>query len=80
MTGVPADLGTANAARRAAALTGTLLRDPPERDEVEAVLLDYGEPEPVRLTDHEVSSTGVLMTTYRRVGEVETGAVGPEYE
>ena len=33
-----------------------------------------------RLTDQKVSSTGVLMTTYRRVGEVETGAVGPEYE
>jgi predicted RNA-binding Zn ribbon-like protein len=53
---VPADLGTANAARRAAALTGALLRDPPERDEVEAVLLDYGEPEPLRLTDPDVQA------------------------
>jgi predicted RNA-binding Zn ribbon-like protein len=51
---MPADLGTANAARRAAALTGALLRDPPERDEVEAVLLGYGEPEPPRLTDDEL--------------------------
>jgi dihydrofolate reductase len=33
-----------------------------------------------RLTDHKVSSTGVLITSYQRVGEVETGAVGPEYE
>ncbi|TFV62554.1 UNVERIFIED_ORG: dihydrofolate reductase [Bacillus sp. AZ43] len=33
-----------------------------------------------RLGHHAVSSTGVLITTYRRVGEVETGAVGPEYE
>jgi dihydrofolate reductase len=33
-----------------------------------------------RLTDLKASPTGVLMTTYQRVGEVETGAVGPEYE
>jgi hypothetical protein len=51
---MPADLGTANATRRAAALTGALLRDPPARDEIEAVLLDYGEPQPPRLTDHDV--------------------------
>ncbi|MGY1803080.1 dihydrofolate reductase family protein [Blastococcus sp. SYSU D00922] len=33
-----------------------------------------------RLTDHKVSGTGVVMTTYQRVGEVELGNVGPEYE
>lgn len=33
-----------------------------------------------RLTAHRVSPAGVLMTTYQRVGEVETGAVGPEYD
>jgi dihydrofolate reductase len=31
-----------------------------------------------RLTGHEVSSTGVLMTTYQRVGELETGNFVPE--
>jgi predicted RNA-binding Zn ribbon-like protein len=51
---VPADLSTANAARRAAALTGALLRDPPSRDEIEAVLLNYGEPEPLELTDDDL--------------------------
>jgi dihydrofolate reductase len=33
-----------------------------------------------RLTDHKVSPSGVLMTSYQRAGEVETGSVGPEYE
>lgn len=33
-----------------------------------------------RLTAHRTSSTGVLMTTYQRAGEVELGNVGPEYE
>jgi dihydrofolate reductase len=31
-----------------------------------------------RLSDHKVSPNGVLMTTYRRVGEVETGNFVPE--
>ena len=31
-----------------------------------------------RLTAHKVSSTGVLMCTYERAGEVETGTIGPE--
>jgi predicted RNA-binding Zn ribbon-like protein len=54
LNAVPADLSTANAARRAAAMTGALLRDPPSRDEVEAVLLRYGEPEPPRLTGDDL--------------------------
>jgi dihydrofolate reductase len=33
-----------------------------------------------RLTGSTASPTGVPMTSYQRVGEVETGAVGPEYE
>jgi predicted RNA-binding Zn ribbon-like protein len=53
---VPADLGTANAARRAAALTGALLHDPPSRDEVEALFVDYGEPERPRLGDEDLSA------------------------
>jgi dihydrofolate reductase len=32
-----------------------------------------------RLTSQATSSTGALMLGYERVGEVETGAVGPEY-
>ncbi|UOY00425.1 dihydrofolate reductase family protein [Blastococcus sp. PRF04-17] len=32
-----------------------------------------------RLTSSRASSTGVLMTTFQRVGEVELGSVGPEY-
>lgn len=31
-----------------------------------------------RLSDHKVSPNGVLMTTYQRVGEVETGNFVPE--
>jgi dihydrofolate reductase len=31
-----------------------------------------------RLTAHKVSGTGALMLTYERVGDVETGTVGPE--
>jgi dihydrofolate reductase len=33
-----------------------------------------------RLTAHKVSGTGALMLSYERVGDVETGSVGPEYE
>ena len=33
-----------------------------------------------KLTAQKTSSTGVLMLTYERVGEVVTGAVGPEYD
>jgi dihydrofolate reductase len=33
-----------------------------------------------RLGTQKTSSTGALMLSYERVGEVETGAVGPEYE
>ncbi len=33
-----------------------------------------------RLTSHKVSGTGALMLGYERVGDVETGSVGPEYE
>jgi dihydrofolate reductase len=33
-----------------------------------------------RLTSHKVSGTGALMLSYERVGDVETGNVGPEYE
>ena len=33
-----------------------------------------------RLAMQKVSSTGAIMTAYERVGELETGAVGPEYE
>jgi CGNR zinc finger len=53
---MPADLGTANAARRAADLLGALRADPPDRAEVEAVLRRYGEPEPLRLTDDDLAA------------------------
>jgi dihydrofolate reductase len=33
-----------------------------------------------RLASHKVSGTGALMLSYERVGDVETGSVGPEYE
>jgi dihydrofolate reductase len=33
-----------------------------------------------KLTAQRTSSTGVLMLTYERVGEIVLGAVGPEYE
>jgi dihydrofolate reductase len=33
-----------------------------------------------RVTSSSTSPSGVLMVAYERVGEVETGAVGPEYE
>jgi predicted RNA-binding Zn ribbon-like protein len=52
---MPADLGSANAAGRAAALTGALLRDPLSRDEVEAIFLGYGEPEPLRIADEDLA-------------------------
>jgi dihydrofolate reductase len=33
-----------------------------------------------RLTAHSTTPSGVLLLTYQRVGEVETGAIGPEYD
>ena len=33
-----------------------------------------------RVTGSRTSPSGVVMTSYERVGEVETGAVGPEYD
>ena len=33
-----------------------------------------------RVTSSSTSPSGVVMTSYERVGEVETGNVGPEYE
>jgi dihydrofolate reductase len=33
-----------------------------------------------RVASSSTSPSGVVMTSYERVGEVETGAVGPEYE
>ncbi len=33
-----------------------------------------------RLTSQKTSGTGALMLSYERVGEVETGSVGPEYD
>jgi dihydrofolate reductase len=33
-----------------------------------------------KLTAQATSSTGALMLSYQRVGEVETGSIGPEYE
>jgi len=33
-----------------------------------------------RLTTQATSSTGALMLSYERVGDVETGSVGPEYD
>jgi dihydrofolate reductase len=33
-----------------------------------------------RLTSHRVSPSGALMAAYQRVGDVELGSVGPEYE
>jgi predicted RNA-binding Zn ribbon-like protein len=69
---VPADLGTANAARRAAALTGALLRDPPSRDEVEAILLRYGEPEPPGLTDDDLAALGEAAARLLPVFEAST--------
>ena len=33
-----------------------------------------------RLTASSATPTGVLLCTYRRVGEVQTGSMGPEYE
>jgi dihydrofolate reductase len=33
-----------------------------------------------KLTSSKASSTGALILTYERVGEVETGNVGPEYD
>jgi len=33
-----------------------------------------------RVTGSKTSPSGVVMTSYERVGEVETGAVGPEYD
>ena len=33
-----------------------------------------------RLSSQATSSTGVQLLSYERVGEVETGSVGPEYD
>ena len=33
-----------------------------------------------RLTSHKVSGSGALMAAYQRAGDLETGAVGPEYD
>ncbi|MBB3086403.1 dihydrofolate reductase family protein [Geodermatophilus sabuli] len=33
-----------------------------------------------RLTSSTATGSGVLITTYQRAGEVETGSMGPEYE
>ena len=33
-----------------------------------------------RLTTHAASSTGALMLSYERVGDVETGSIGPEFD
>jgi dihydrofolate reductase len=33
-----------------------------------------------KLGTHRTSSTGAVMLSYERAGEVETGAVGPEYD
>jgi dihydrofolate reductase len=33
-----------------------------------------------RLVQHKASSSGALLVSYERVGEVETGSVGPEHE
>jgi predicted RNA-binding Zn ribbon-like protein len=71
---MPADLGTANAARRAAALTGALLRDPPSRDEVEAILLRYGEPEPPRLANDDLAALSEAAAGLLPVFEATTTA------
>ncbi len=41
---------------------------------------DGAVPRAWRLGTQKSSSTGALMLSYERAGEVETGAVGPEYE
>ena len=33
-----------------------------------------------RLAAQTTTPTGVLLLTYQRVGEVQTGAIGPEFE
>ena len=33
-----------------------------------------------RIAAQSTTPSGVLLLTYQRVGEVETGAVGPEYD
>jgi hypothetical protein len=53
---MPVDLGTANAARRAADLTWALLREPFSRERVLATLAEHGEPEPIMLGDPEVAA------------------------
>jgi predicted RNA-binding Zn ribbon-like protein len=70
--GVPADLGTANAARRAADLLGALRADPPDRAEVEAVLIRYGEPEPPALTDDHLASLRAAAARLLPVFQAET--------
>jgi predicted RNA-binding Zn ribbon-like protein len=76
---MPADLGTANAARRAADLLGALRAHPPDRAEVEAVLRRYGEPEPLRLTDDDLAALqragAKLMPVFRAATTDEAAAV-----
>jgi predicted RNA-binding Zn ribbon-like protein len=69
---VPADLGIANAARRAADLAGALRADPPDRDEVEAILLRYGEPEPPRLTAEDLDGLRAAASQLLPVFEATT--------
>jgi predicted RNA-binding Zn ribbon-like protein len=69
---MPAHLGTANAARRAADLLGALRRDPPARAEVEAVLIRYGEPEPVALTDDDLRALRAAATRLMPVFRART--------
>jgi hypothetical protein len=33
-----------------------------------------------KLTSSKASSTGAIIASYERVGEVKTGSIGPEYE
>ena len=53
---MPVDLGTANAARRAADLTWALLREPFSPERVLTTLAEHGEPEPIMLGDTEVAA------------------------
>lgn len=52
---MPADLGTANAAQRAADLTWALRRDPVDRDQIAEILRRHGEPDPIELTDEDLT-------------------------
>jgi predicted RNA-binding Zn ribbon-like protein len=74
---VPADLGTANAAHRAADLTAVLLREGPSRADVVATLVRYGEPEPVQLSEADLA--GLVKAACRlvevfRAGDIDEAA------